>query len=156
MNLSEKLNLDLDSEFLLLSLVQILGFSNSVCNPVVYAALNTNFKRDLLALLMQRRILCFRRRQSRVGISILEPRNTTERMERRVRVHPWRKVAWNTENGVAPVTNGGRSKSFNLRNLLGAIWPNNNSSTVILNVTDPLHMDATDRSDQKTVGIPSG
>ncbi|XP_060792600.1 pyroglutamylated RF-amide peptide receptor [Neoarius graeffei] len=152
----EKLNLDLDSEFLLLSLVQILGFSNSVCNPVVYAALNTNFKRDLLALLMQRRILCFRRRQSRVGVSILELRNTTERMERRVRVHPWRKVAWNTENGVAPVTNGGRSKSFNLRNLLVAIWPNNNSSTVILNVTDPLHMDATDRSDQKTVGIPSG
>lgn len=153
---SEKLNLDLDSEFLLVSMVQILGFSNSVCNPVVYAALNTNFKRDLLALLTQRRILCFRRRQTRVGVSVTEPRTTTERMERRVRVQPWSKVAWDTENGVAPATNGARSESFNPMNLLGAIWPSKNSGTVILNVTDPLHMDATYRSDQKTAGNPSG
>ncbi|XP_053505339.1 pyroglutamylated RF-amide peptide receptor [Ictalurus furcatus] len=149
----EKLNLDLDSEFLLLSLVQILGFSNSVCNPVVYAALNTNFKRDLLALLTQRCVLCFRRRQIRVGVSVTEPRNTTEKMERRAGVQPWSKVAWDTENSVAPVTNGARSKSFNPMILLGAIWPSNNSGTVILNVTDPVHMDATY---QKTVGIPSG
>lgn len=153
MHLSEKLNLDLDSEFLLLSLVQILGFSNSVCNPVVYAALNTNFKRDLLALLTQRWIPCFRRRQIRVGVSVTEPRNTTEKMERRAGVQPWSKVAWDTENSVAPVTNGARSKSFNPMILLGAIWPSNNSGTVILNVTDPVHMDATY---QKTVGIPSG
>lgn len=151
-NLSEKLNLGLDSEFLLLSLVQILGFSNSVCNPVVYAALNTNFKRDLLALLTQRRILCFHRRQTRVGVSVTEPRTTTERTERRFRLQPWKKVAWDTENGVASVTNGARSESFNPMNLLGAIWPSTNSGTVILNVTDPLHMDAAYRSDQKTAG----
>uniref|UniRef100_A0A8C2GYC3 Pyroglutamylated RFamide peptide receptor 4 n=1 Tax=Cyprinus carpio TaxID=7962 RepID=A0A8C2GYC3_CYPCA len=36
-----------------LVVVQILGFSNSVCNPLVYAALNTTFKRDLLALLIR-------------------------------------------------------------------------------------------------------
>ncbi|KAG7320909.1 hypothetical protein KOW79_015324 [Hemibagrus wyckioides] len=152
----EKLNLDLDSEFLLLSLVQILGFSNSVCNPVVYAALNTNFKRDLLALLTHRWIPCFWRKQARVGVSVTEPRTTTERMERRVRVQPWSKVAWDAENGEAPVTNGVRSESFNPMNLLGAIWPSSNSGTVILNVTDPVHMDATYRSDQKTAGIPSG
>ncbi|XP_046723128.1 pyroglutamylated RF-amide peptide receptor isoform X1 [Silurus meridionalis] len=152
----ENLNLNLDSELLLLSLVQILGFSNSVCNPVVYAALNTNFKKDLLALLTQRWSLCFRRRKPRVGISITEPRTTAERTERRVRVQPWSKVAWEMDNGVAPVTNGARSEYFNPMNLLGAIWPSNNSSTVILNVTDPLHIDATYRSDQKTAGIPSG
>ncbi|XP_060747542.1 pyroglutamylated RF-amide peptide receptor [Tachysurus vachellii] len=148
----EKLNLDLHSEFLLLSLVQILGFSNSVCNPVIYAALNTNFKRDLLALLMHRRIPCFRRRQTRVGVSVTEPKTTTER---RVRVQPWSKVAWDTENGVALVTNGTRSESFNPMNLLGSICPSHNSGTVILNVTDPVHMDATYRSDQKTAGITS-
>ncbi|GAA6074771.1 pyroglutamylated RF-amide peptide receptor [Tachysurus ichikawai] len=155
-SISEKLNLDLDSEFLLLSLVQILGFSNSVCNPVIYAALNTNFKRDLLALLMHRRIPCFRRRQTRVGVSVTEPRTTMERMERRVRVQPWSKVAWDTENGVALVTNGTRTESFNPMNLLGSIWPSHNSGTVILNVTDPVHMDATYRSDQKTAEITSG
>lgn len=158
MILLEKLNLDLDSEFLLLSLVQILGFSNSVCNPVVYAALNTNFKRDLLALITQRRILCFHRGQTRVGVSVTEPRTTTERMERRVRVQPWSKVAWETENNVAPGPNGARSiqESFNPINLLAAIWPSKNTGTVILNVTDPLNMDATYRSDQKTTANPSG
>ncbi|TSK72047.1 Pyroglutamylated RFamide peptide receptor [Bagarius yarrelli] len=154
----EKLNLDLDSEFLLLSLVQILGFSNSVCNPVVYAALNTNFKRDLLALLTHRRILCFWKKQTRVGVSVTEPRTSTEkikRLESRVRIQPWSKVAWDTENAVASVTNGARSESSNPINLLGTIWPSNTSGTVILNVTDPLHMDATYRSGQRTAGNAS-
>lgn len=79
-----------------------------------------------------------------------------ERTERRVRIQPWSKVAWDAENGEAPVTNGARSESFNPMNLLGAIWPSSNSGTVILNVTDPVHMDATYRSDQKSAGIPSG
>lgn len=78
------------------------------------------------------------------------------RMERRVRVQPWSKVAWDTENGVALVANEERSKSFTPMNLLGAIWPSNSSGTVILNVTDPLHMDATDRLDHKIAGTQSG
>lgn len=153
LTLTENLNLDLDSEFLLLSLVQILGFSNSVCNPVVYAALNTNFKRDLLALLTQRRIFCFQRRQTRVGVSVTEPKTTTVRMERRFLAQPRSRVAWDTETGMVPVTNRARSEPFNPMNLLGAIWPSKNSGTVILNVVDPLHMDATYRLDQKMVGI---
>ncbi|XP_062867818.1 pyroglutamylated RF-amide peptide receptor [Trichomycterus rosablanca] len=125
----EKLNLDLDSEFLLLNLVQILGFSNSVCNPLVYAALNSNFKRDLLALVSRRWGL---------GLNRL-CRGQTQRTESRVRAQPWSKTAWeaqNADNGVAPESNEARSKSFTLMNLFSAIWPSRNSGTVILNVTD--------------------
>lgn len=134
----------------MLSLVQILGFSNSVCNPVVYAALNTNFKRDLLSLLTQRRALCFQRRQTRVAVSVTDPRTTAERMERRVAVQPWSKRAWETENCVVPEANAARTKSFKPVTLLGAIWPSNSSGTVILNVVDPLPVDVTYRSDQKS------
>ncbi|XP_061115453.1 pyroglutamylated RF-amide peptide receptor [Conger conger] len=50
-----KLNLNSDQEFMVFSTVQILGFSNSVCNPLVYAALNSRFKRDLVGLLRRAR-----------------------------------------------------------------------------------------------------
>ncbi|XP_066502816.1 pyroglutamylated RF-amide peptide receptor [Hoplias malabaricus] len=164
-----KLDLDLDSEFLLLSLVQILGFSNSVCNPLVYAALNTNFKKDLLALLIQGRrpgdgcccsfgpTLLWRGR-SRVGISSSEPRTNTERTERQVGMRPWSKVAWEAEPNTTPEPERPTSQYFPNMTLFSAIRPNRSFATVILSVTDPPHSVSTLDSEQPEPhsGIPSG
>ncbi|KAI4890978.1 hypothetical protein NFI96_023543 [Prochilodus magdalenae] len=161
-----KLDLDLDSEFLLVSLVQILGFSNSVCNPLVYAALNTNFKRDMLALLTRGRspvdgCCCslvstsLWRGRSRVGISSSEPRTTTERTERRAGLRPLSKVAWEPEPNASPEPDRPVSQSFPHMNLFSAIRPNRSSATVILSVTDPPHMHCVFDSEQPLAVIPS-
>ncbi|XP_072518385.1 pyroglutamylated RF-amide peptide receptor [Salminus brasiliensis] len=157
-----KLDLDLDSEFLLVSLVQILGFSNSVCNPLVYATLNTNFKRDILALLTRKSpggVCCCSlgsahlwKGRSRVGISSSEPRTATERTERRAGLQPWSKVAWEAQpNGMAEPDRP-TSQSFPHINLFSAIRTNKSSATVILSVTDPPHTDSTFDSEQPTAG----
>ncbi|KAL6470685.1 hypothetical protein MHYP_G00218040 [Metynnis hypsauchen] len=161
-----KLDLDLDSEFLLVSLVQILGFSNSVCNPLVYAALNTNFKRDMLALLTRGRSpgdgcccsldsVYLWTGRSRVGISSSEPKTTTERTERRSGLRPWSKVAWEAEPNGTPEPDRPTSQSFPHMNLFSVIRPNRCSATVILSVTDPPHTHNPFDSEQPLADISS-
>ncbi|XP_007240700.4 pyroglutamylated RF-amide peptide receptor [Astyanax mexicanus] len=159
-----KLDLDLDSEFLLVSLVQILGFSNSVCNPLVYATINTNFKREMLALLTRRRspgggcCCCFLgsahrwKGRSRVGISSSEPRTATER---RPGLRPWSKVAWEAEPNGTAEPDVPASHTFPNINLFSAIRPNKNMVTVILSVTDPPHTNSTFDLEQPLGGISS-
>ncbi|KTG06469.1 hypothetical protein cypCar_00026692 [Cyprinus carpio] len=156
-----QLDLDLDSEFLLVSVVQILGFSNSVCNPLVYAALNTTFKRDLLALLTRgcsgaRGCCCSScswwswRSHKRVGISAVEsvePRRGLETTCRQGGIRSWSKPAWEGEP-ERPTSN-----MFPPMNLLSAIRSKKTSSTMILSVIDPPHTDSTSGSDQPLTGI---
>lgn len=152
-----QLDLDLDSEFLLVSVVQILGFSNSVCNPLVYAALNTTFKRDLLALLTRGRkpgggccfsspgSCWFRRSHKRVGVSAeesVEPRRGLERTCRQGGIRSWSKLAWEPE--VEKPT----SNQFHPVNLLTAIRSKKSTSTMILSIIDPPHTDSTSGSEQ--------
>lgn len=152
-----QLDLDLDSEFLLVSVVQILGFSNSVCNPLVYAALNTTFKRDLLALLTRgwrsggRGCCCSPcscwpwRSHKRVGISAVEsvePRQGLETTPRLRGIRLWSKPAWEAEP-ERPTSN-----MFPPMNLLSALKSKKTSSTMILSVIDPPHTDSTSSSDQ--------
>lgn len=156
-----QLDLDLDSEFLLVSVVQILGFSNSVCNPLVYAALNTTFKRDLLALLI-RGCSCLRgcccsscsrwswRSHRRVGISAVEsvePRQGLETTCRQGGIRSCSKPAWEAEP-ERPTSN-----MFPPMNLLSAIRPKKTSSTMILSVIDPPHTNSTSGSDRPLSGI---
>ncbi|RXN32407.1 pyroglutamylated RFamide peptide receptor-like protein [Labeo rohita] len=156
-----KLDLDLDSEFLLVSVVQILGFSNSVCNPLVYAALNTTFKRDLLALLIRGcsgakgcccgSCSCWSwRSHKRVGISAVEsvePRRGLETTCRQGGIRSWSKPAWEAEP-ERPTSN-----TFPPMSLLSAIRPKKTSSTMILSVIDPPHTDSTSGSDRPLTGI---
>ncbi|TRY60828.1 hypothetical protein DNTS_003162 [Danionella cerebrum] len=149
-----QLDLDLDAEFLLVSMVQILGFSNSVCNPLVYAALNSTFKRDLLALLT--RGWRFRgwstnscswwswRSHKRVAVSVVdsaEPRTGLERTCRQGGMRSLSKPAWEAEP-ERPVSN-----AFPPLNLLSAIRPKKTSSTMILSIIDPPHTDSTSGSE---------
>ncbi len=153
-----QLDLDLDSEFLLVSVVQILGFSNSVCNPLVYAALNTTFKRDLLALLARgcsgaRGCCCSScscwswRSHKRVGISAVEPRRGLETTCRQGGIRSWSKPAWEAEP-ERPTSN-----MFPPMNLLSAIRPKKTSSTMILSVIDSPLTDSTSGSDRPLTGI---
>ncbi|XP_026090423.1 pyroglutamylated RFamide peptide receptor-like isoform X1 [Carassius auratus] len=156
-----QLDLDLDSEFLLVSVVQILGFSNSVCNPLVYAALNTTFKRDLLALLTRgcsgaRGCCCSScscwswRSHRRVGISAVEsvePRQGLETTCRQRGIRSCSKTAWEAEP-ERPTTN-----MFPPMNLLSAIRPKKTSSTMILSVIDPPHTNSTSGSDRHLTRI---
>ncbi|XP_065100241.1 pyroglutamylated RF-amide peptide receptor [Paramisgurnus dabryanus] len=152
-----QLDLDLDSEFLLVSVVQILGFSNSVCNPLVYAALNTTFKRDLLALFNRRRntgggCYCFCsssgscrvwRSNKRVGVSAVEsvePRRGLETTSRQGGIRSWSKVAWEPEPE--------RPTSNLFPHMFTGITSKKCSSTMILSVIDPPHTDSTSGSDQ--------
>nr|XP_055036801.1 pyroglutamylated RF-amide peptide receptor [Misgurnus anguillicaudatus]XP_055036802.1 pyroglutamylated RF-amide peptide receptor [Misgurnus anguillicaudatus]XP_055036803.1 pyroglutamylated RF-amide peptide receptor [Misgurnus anguillicaudatus] len=152
-----QLDLDLDTEFLLVSVVQILGFSNSVCNPLVYAALNTTFKRDLLALFNRRRntgggCCCFcsvsgscqvRRSHRRVGVSAVEsvePRQGLETTSRQGGIRSWSKLAWEPE--------AERPKSNLFPHMFTGITSKKCSSTMILSVIDPPHTDSTSGSDQ--------
>ncbi|XP_016104382.1 pyroglutamylated RFamide peptide receptor-like [Sinocyclocheilus grahami] len=157
-----QLDLDLDSEFLLVSMVQILGFSNSVCNPLVYAALNTTFKSDLLALLTRgcsgaRGCCCSScscwswRSHRRVGISAVEsvePRRGLETTFRQGGIRSCSKPAWDAEP-ERPTSN-----MFPPMNLLSAIRPKKTSSTMILSVIDPPHTNSTSGSDRPLTGIP--
>lgn len=34
---------------MIFAIVQIIGFSNSICNPIVYAFMNENFKKNFLS-----------------------------------------------------------------------------------------------------------
>ncbi|MGH0183339.1 UNVERIFIED_CONTAM: hypothetical protein FKN15_011599 [Acipenser sinensis] len=82
-----KLWLPPEQELLLFTAVQLLGFSNSVCNPVVYAALNDNFKKRVLCLLLQRGAEMRREGRlggpgARVGISTVESPRVGKRTER--------------------------------------------------------------------------
>ncbi|XP_073791218.1 pyroglutamylated RF-amide peptide receptor isoform X3 [Danio rerio] len=157
-----QLNLDLDEEFLLVSVVQILGFSNSVCNPLIYAALNTTFKRDLLALLTRgwrsrtRGCCCNScscwswRSHKRVGISTVdsnEPRQGLETTYRQRGIRSWSKPAWEAEP-ERPTSN-----TFPAMNLLSAIKPKKTSGTMLLSIIDPPHTDSSSGSDQPLTGM---
>ncbi|XP_062339958.1 pyroglutamylated RF-amide peptide receptor [Osmerus eperlanus] len=147
------LEMDLNSEFLLMSLVQILGFSNSVCNPLVYAALNTNFKRDLVALLTRRQrtktrwwsgVAVRRPRGARVGVSEEEgpfPSSRAGRGVTQAGLRQWSRVAWELE-AIAPARRepgqGGSSRPFTPLHLF-SVRPKNSSSPLLLSVTDPPH-----------------
>ncbi|XP_030623840.1 pyroglutamylated RF-amide peptide receptor [Chanos chanos] len=165
-----QLDMDLDSEFLLVSVVQILGFSNSICNPLVYAALNANFKRDLLVLLTRcrgpgGRCFCcqcpggFRRSRARVGVSAVEstePRRGIIKTSKQAGLNrPVSKVAWELKPNVDNVLERPTVNSFPTMNLLNAMWFKKTSSTVVLSVTDPPHMDSSSGSEQLLTGRPT-
>ncbi|XP_064210003.1 pyroglutamylated RF-amide peptide receptor isoform X1 [Anguilla rostrata] len=130
------LNLNSDHEFMVFSTVQILGFSNSVCNPLVYAALNNNFKKDLVGLLRRGRGKGWcpprqLRRKVRVGVSANEPpclRKCAERDTNRG-ARQWSRVAWEAE----PTT----SRTFPQSHLF-RVATKKTSSPLLLSVTDPL------------------
>ena len=146
------LEMNLNSEFLLMSLVQILGFSNSVCNPLVYAALNTNFKRDLVALLTHRQRtkarwwsgVAVRRRGVRVGVSEGEgpfPSSRAGRGVTQVGLRQWSRVAWELEAIASPRREpgqGGSSRPLTPLHLF-SVRPKKSSSPLLLSVTDPPH-----------------
>ncbi|KAL0162960.1 hypothetical protein M9458_042356, partial [Cirrhinus mrigala] len=132
-----KLDLDLDSEFLLVSVVQILGFSNSVCNPLVYAALNNTFKRDLLALLTRG---CSGAKGCCCGSC-----SCCGHLSSGVRG-----TQTGTGDNIKPAPT---SNTFPPMNLLSAIRPKKTSSTMILSVIDPPHTDGTSGSDRPLTGI---
>ncbi|KAK6468358.1 pyroglutamylated RF-amide peptide receptor-like [Huso huso] len=133
-----KLWLPPEQELLLFTAVQLLGFSNSVCNPVVYAALNDNFKKRVLCLLLQRGAEGRREGRlggpgARVGISTVESPRVGERTERSVlgagRLSS--RTAWEPQT----------STSFPPVHLFRAA-PKQHSATLMLSVTDPLTLPA--------------
>ncbi|KAM6984930.1 pyroglutamylated RF-amide peptide receptor [Aplochiton taeniatus] len=155
-----QLQLDLNTEFLLISTVQILGFSNSVCNPLVYAALNTNFKRDLMALLTRcQRTRAFwwttlrahRGRGTRVGISAAEGFGNGIGAER----CPTRRTeAWQAEPMplALPVQKLGTSmsKCFPPSHLF-TVGSKQTNSTLLLSVTDSLHGSSSSSCDSDSI-----
>uniref|UniRef100_A0A673JD04 Pyroglutamylated RFamide peptide receptor 4 n=1 Tax=Sinocyclocheilus rhinocerous TaxID=307959 RepID=A0A673JD04_9TELE len=148
-------------ETLVFAALQIF-FINSVCNPLVYAALNTTFKSDLLALLTRgcsgaRGCCCSScscwswRSHRRVGISAVEsvePRRGLETTCRQGGIRSCSKPAWDAEP-ERPTSN-----MFPPMNLLSAIRPKKTSSTMILSVIDPPHTNSTSGSDRPLTGIP--
>ncbi|KAJ8380037.1 hypothetical protein SKAU_G00008150 [Synaphobranchus kaupii] len=135
MKMLGKLNLSSDHEFMVFSTVQILGFSNSVCNPLVYAALNSKFKKDLAGLLRRGRGKGWCPAQqltgkARVGVPVTEPARLRKRAEKDDRgVLQSGRVAW----GAEPVT----SLAFPQVHLFRAATKKT-SSPLLVNVTDPL------------------
>ncbi|MGH0147977.1 UNVERIFIED_CONTAM: hypothetical protein FKN15_040978 [Acipenser sinensis] len=133
-----KLWLPPEQELLLFTAVQLLGFSNSVCNPVVYAALNDNFKKRVLCLLLQRGAKMRREGRlggpgARVGISTVESPRVGERTERSMlgagRLSS--RTAWEPQT----------SASFPPVHLFRAA-PKQHSAPLMLSVTDPLTLPA--------------
>nr|XP_032805481.1 pyroglutamylated RF-amide peptide receptor-like [Petromyzon marinus] len=59
------LEMSFDMEAITLAMVQLFGFSNSLWNPIVYAALNQNYKKQLAIALSC--LMC--RRPDRIGVS---------------------------------------------------------------------------------------
>ncbi|KAG2469276.1 pyroglutamylated RF-amide peptide receptor [Polypterus senegalus] len=129
------LHMNEEQEFLLYAAVQVIGFSNSVCNPVVYAALNENFKKHLLCLLMQgivcRRGHCFGSRGVRVGISTVESQHLGEPTEQSLlgMGRHTSRIAWELEPHA--------SSSFPQVHLFRAV-NKQHSDPLLLSVTDPL------------------
>ncbi|KAG9354721.1 hypothetical protein JZ751_001434, partial [Albula glossodonta] len=101
-----KLNMTSNHEFVVFSTVQILGFSNSVCNPVVYTALNNNFKKDLTGLLRRGmgkgwRPSWWQGGRARVGVSATELPLFSVRAERNENsLCQWSKVAWEPDRAT--------------------------------------------------------
>ncbi|KAK1154244.1 pyroglutamylated RF-amide peptide receptor [Acipenser oxyrinchus oxyrinchus] len=133
-----KLWLPAEQELLLFTAVQLLGFSNSVCNPVAYAALNENFKKRVLCLLLQRGAEGRREGRlggpgARVGISTVESPRVGERTERSTlgagRLSS--RIAWEPRT----------STSFPPVHLFRAT-PKQHSAPLMLSVTDPLTLPA--------------
>ncbi|XP_041089393.1 pyroglutamylated RF-amide peptide receptor [Polyodon spathula] len=133
-----KLWLTPEQELLLFTAVQLLGFSNSVCNPVVYAALNENFKKRVLCLLLQRGAEGRREGRlggpgARVGISTVESPRLGEQMETSMlgagRLSS--RTAWEPQT----------STSFPPVHLFRAT-PKQYSAPLMLSVTDPLTLSA--------------
>ncbi|KAJ8285942.1 hypothetical protein GJAV_G00032720 [Gymnothorax javanicus] len=129
-----KLNLSSDHEFMVFSTVQILGFSNSVCNPLVYAALNNNFKKDLAGLLRRFwgrgwRPVQQMRWRARVGVQPVEPSHfrTCEEQDNKD-TREWSRVAWEAE----PTTSSALPQVHLFR------AAKKTSSPLLLSVTDPL------------------
>ncbi|XP_043938906.1 pyroglutamylated RF-amide peptide receptor-like [Protopterus annectens] len=65
------LQLPEENESIIFATVQLLGFSNSICNPIIYVALNENYKKGLHTTLYWRG----HRSRRKVGISAVETRN---------------------------------------------------------------------------------
>nr|XP_015197319.1 PREDICTED: pyroglutamylated RFamide peptide receptor-like [Lepisosteus oculatus] len=133
-----KLSLDPDQEFLVFTTVQILGFGNSICNPVVYAVLNKNFKKGLLAIFLQRgrpRWLAGRLGdRARVGVSAIDSLHLRDRSEHSLLgagAHQWSRVAWESELHTL--------NPFPQVHLFQGI-SKKHSSPLLLSVTDPLHV----------------
>ncbi|XP_036384588.1 QRFP-like peptide receptor [Megalops cyprinoides] len=136
------LHLNSDSEFVVFSVVQLLGFSNSVCNPVVYVTLGDNFKKDLVGRLVRARKrawlpTCCLRGRSRVDVWVVEPpglRRRSEQSTLEVELHQWNREAWGPGLGPEPAS----SSPFPRVHLFRACCKKS-SSPLLLSVTDPLH-----------------
>ncbi|XP_006740463.2 pyroglutamylated RF-amide peptide receptor isoform X1 [Leptonychotes weddellii] len=69
---------------MIFAIVQIIGFSNSICNPIVYAFLNENFKKNFLSAVcycIVKETLSTARRHGNSGITMMQKKAVFSRRE---------------------------------------------------------------------------
>ncbi|XP_025729893.1 pyroglutamylated RF-amide peptide receptor [Callorhinus ursinus] len=69
---------------MIFAIVQIIGFSNSICNPIVYAFLNENFKKNFLSVVcycIVKETLSPARRHGSSGITMMQKKAMFSRRE---------------------------------------------------------------------------
>ncbi|XP_045654599.1 pyroglutamylated RF-amide peptide receptor [Ursus americanus] len=69
---------------MIFAIVQIIGFSNSICNPIVYAFLNENFKKNFLSAVcycIVKETLSPARRHGNTGITMMQKKAMFARRE---------------------------------------------------------------------------
>ncbi|XP_049642887.1 pyroglutamylated RF-amide peptide receptor [Suncus etruscus] len=72
---------------MIFAIVQIIGFSNSICNPIVYAFMNENFKKNFLSAVcycLMRENFSPARRHGNSGITLMQKRAAFSRRENHV------------------------------------------------------------------------
>lgn len=72
---------------MIFAIVQIIGFSNSICNPIVYAFMNENFKKNFLSAIcycLMRENFSPTRRHGNSGITLMQKRVAFSRRENHV------------------------------------------------------------------------
>ncbi|XP_010609314.1 pyroglutamylated RF-amide peptide receptor [Fukomys damarensis] len=69
------------------AIVQIIGFSNSICNPIVYAFMNENFKKNFLSAVcycIVKETLSPARRHGNSGITMIQKKGKLSRREKQI------------------------------------------------------------------------
>ncbi|XP_007532329.2 pyroglutamylated RF-amide peptide receptor [Erinaceus europaeus] len=69
---------------MIFAIVQIIGFSNSICNPIVYAFMNENFKKNFLSAVcycLIKETLSPARKQGNLGIAMMQKKTMFSRRE---------------------------------------------------------------------------
>ncbi|XP_004612785.1 pyroglutamylated RF-amide peptide receptor [Sorex araneus] len=72
---------------MIFAIVQIIGFSNSICNPIVYAFMNENFKKNFLSAVcycLMRETFSPARRRGNSGMTLMQKRTAFSRRENHV------------------------------------------------------------------------